>query len=101
MWRENNVEEIMHEEEFQTGKIYCANCFHCKLLPGIESDVLRIRCTAGKWKKRLGQEKVYKFCTITRRFSDGCEDYEDMGESTEFIRELRKSINEDTSHTPS
>jgi hypothetical protein len=87
----------MREEELQTGKVYCANCFHCKLLPEIECGALRIRCTAGKWKKKLGQEKIYKFCTITRRFSDMCEYYEDMGESAEFIRELRKSINEDAS----
>jgi hypothetical protein len=92
---------IMQEEEFQTSKIYCANCFHCKLLPEIECGILRIRCTAGKWKKKLGQEKVYKLCTIMRRFNDVCEYYEDMGESTEFIRELRKSINEDSSSTPS
>ncbi|MDR1466277.1 MAG: hypothetical protein LBI40_01475 [Treponema sp.] len=91
----------MQEEEFQSGKIYCANCFHCKLLPKIECDTLRIRCTAGKWKKKLGKEKVYKFCTITRRFNDMCEDYEDMGESTEFIRELRKSMNGDASNTSS
>ncbi|MDR0643766.1 MAG: hypothetical protein LBG05_02465 [Treponema sp.] len=91
----------MQEEEFQSGKIYCANCFHCKLLPGSEGGILRIRCTAGKWKKKLEQEKVYRLCTIMRRFRDECEYYEDMGESTEFIRELRKSTNNEDSSTKS
>ncbi|MFP3091265.1 hypothetical protein LQZ21_13165 [Treponema sp. TIM-1] len=83
-------------EEFQSGKIYCANCIHCKLIPA-KSDreeryVLRIRCAAGKWKKKLGQEKMYKYCTITRRYLDSCDAYEEMGDTREFIRELRKNL---------
>ena len=92
---------MMHEEsqqeEFQLGKIYCANCFHCKLLPpNAGNNILHIRCTAGKWKKKLGQEKVYRYCTIARRYCDACDTYEDMGETTDFIRESRKSIVEQT-----
>jgi hypothetical protein len=83
-------------EEFQSGKIYCANCIHCKLIPA-KSDreeryVLRIRCAAGKWKKKLGEEKMYKYCTITRRYLDSCDAYEEMGDTREFIRELRKNL---------
>jgi hypothetical protein len=96
----------LQDEEFHSGKIYCANCIHCKLIPakqGAPGDsgkqepedryVLRIRCAAGKWKKRLGEEKLYKYCTITRRYQDSCEAYEAMGDGArEFIRELRKTL---------
>lgn len=86
------------QEEFQTGKIYCANCFHCRLLPASEvKAILHIRCDAGKWKKKLGQEKIYKYCTITRRYLDLCDTYEDMGDATDFIRELRKMMSEEAS----
>jgi hypothetical protein len=81
---------------FHSGKIYCANCIHCKLLPakpeGEENYVLRVRCAAGKWKKKLGQEKMYKYCTITRRHLDSCDAYEEMGDTREFIRDLRKTL---------
>jgi hypothetical protein len=84
------------DEEFHTGKIYCANCAHCKLIAARPSSeegyVLRIRCAAGKWKKKLGEEKLYKYCTITRRYLDACDTYEEMGDTREFIRELRKSL---------
>jgi hypothetical protein len=83
-------------EEFHSGKIYCANCIHCKLIPskpeGDNHYVLRIRCAAGKWKKKLGQEKMYKYCTITRRYLDNCDTYEEMGDTREFIRDLRKTL---------
>jgi hypothetical protein len=83
-------------EEFHSGKIYCANCIHCKLIPakpeGEDRYVLRIRCAAGKWKKKLGQEKMYKYCTITRRYIDSCDAYEEMGDTREFIRELKKTL---------
>jgi hypothetical protein len=84
------------EEEFHSGKIYCANCIHCKLIPakpeGEQSYLLRVRCAAGKWKKKLGEEKMYKYCTITRRYLDACDTYEEMGDTREFIRDLRKSL---------
>jgi hypothetical protein len=82
-------------EEFHNGKIYCANCIHCKLIPGEaekESSVLRIRCSAGKWKKKQGEEKFYKYCTVTRRRGDFCDAYEEMGDSREFMRELRENL---------
>ncbi|MDR1058290.1 MAG: hypothetical protein LBL43_01955, partial [Treponema sp.] len=46
------------DEGFQHGKIYCANCINCKLIV-VKPDqgnqhLLRIRCAAGKWKKKLG-----------------------------------------------
>jgi hypothetical protein len=91
--------------ELQGEKIYCANCIHCKLIPVTPEDkhgyMLRIRCAAGKWKKKLGTEKLYKYCTITRRYLDFCDAYEEMGDTREFIRELRKSLlNEETGKEP-
>jgi hypothetical protein len=84
------------DEEFHSGKIYCANCIECKLVPakpeGEDHYVLRVRCAAGKWKKKLGQEKMYKYCTITRRYLDSCDAYGEMGDTKEFIRSLKKSI---------
>jgi hypothetical protein len=84
------------DDTFHSGKIYCANCIHCKLIPAIpegeERYVLRVRCAAGKWKKKLGQEKMYKYCTITRRYLDSCDAYEEMGDTREFIRDLKKNL---------
>jgi hypothetical protein len=84
------------DKEFNRGKIYCANCINCKLVPakpGKENQyLLRIRCAAGKWKKKLGEEKFYNYCTITRRYLDHCDAYEGMGDSQEYIRELRKKF---------
>ncbi|MDR2742117.1 MAG: hypothetical protein LBB98_08195 [Treponema sp.] len=84
------------EDEFHSGKIYCANCIHCKLVPAMpEGDdryFLRVRCAAGKWRKKLGEEKLYKYCTITRRYLDECDAYEEMGDTREFIRELRRTL---------
>jgi hypothetical protein len=86
------------EQDYQPGKIYCANCIHCKLVParrsGDERYVLRIRCAAGKWKKKLGAEKLYKYCTITRRNLNACDAYEEMGDPQTYIKELKKSLPE-------
>jgi hypothetical protein len=80
----------------QTEKIYCANCIHCKLVRTSSGNAnqyyLRVRCDAGKWKKKLGEEKIYKYFTVARRSLDDCEAYEPMGDAREFIRDLRKSL---------
>ncbi|MDR2897715.1 MAG: hypothetical protein LBU99_02790 [Spirochaetaceae bacterium] len=77
-------------------KIYCANCSHCKLVtaPGGSTDqfYLRVRCDAGKWRKRLGEEKFYKYFSIMRRSIEYCDSYEEMGSPEEFMKELRKSL---------
>jgi len=41
-------------------KIFCANCTHCKLVR-VSADngsqyYLRVRCDAGQWRKKLGDE---------------------------------------------
>jgi len=75
--------------------IFCANCIHCKLVPapaGQGRYYLRVRCTQGKWQKKSGEEKMYKYFTVARRSIEHCECYEDMGERQEFLRDLRKSL---------
>ncbi len=80
----------------RTSKIYCANCIHCKLVPsnpdGGKRYFLRVRCAAGKWQKKMGDEKVYKYCTVTRRSFPYCDAYEPMGESSDFIRDLKNTL---------
>ena len=90
------AEAAFEDDESCSGKIYCANCIHCKLVPsspdGDDRYFLRVRCAAGKWRKKLGEEKVYKYCTVARRSLDGCDSYEELGDTREYIRELKKSL---------
>lgn len=78
------------------GPIHCANCIHCKLVPAsidLEGHYrLRVRCDAGKWRKRCGEEKIYKYFTVARRSIPSCDSYEDMGESAEFLKDLREIL---------
>ena len=84
------------EQDIIKAKIFCANCTHCKLVRvpvGNGSQYyLRVRCDAGKWRKKLGDEKVYKYFTVARRVIDRCESYEPMGEAKEFLKELKKNL---------
>ncbi len=77
-------------------KIYCANCINCKLVRdqqgGGDQYYLRVRCAAGKWRKKLGEEKIYKYFTVARRSLDFCDSYEPMGEPKDFIRDLKKTL---------
>lgn len=83
-------------ESDSAGKVFCANCIHCKLVPAPAdaegSYRLRVRCDAGKWRKKLGDEKVYKYFTVARRNIESCDSYEDMGDADEFIKDLRKLL---------
>lgn len=97
----HDTQEIVPEtahcaDECQTDKIYCANCIHCKLVKspaGIPGQfLLRVRCSAGKWQKKTGEEKLYKFFTISRRSIEYCDEYEEMGEPEAFLRDLRKQL---------
>ena len=87
-------------------KIFCANCINCKLVrsPAVDGEqyYLRVRCAAGKWRKKLGGEKIYKYFTVARRSLDECDAYEPMGDAREFIRELKKSLPiKDEAYSPS
>jgi len=76
-------------------KIYCANCSNCKLVRtpvGNGQYQLRVRCSAGMWKKKLGEEKIYKYFTVARRAQDECPAYEPMGDPREFLKELKKTL---------
>jgi hypothetical protein len=87
---------IERDEEFALHKVYCANCTHCKLIRMSAGNghqyYLRVRCDAGKWRKKLGEEKVYKYFTVARRTLDQCETYEPMGDIKEFLRDLKKNL---------
>jgi hypothetical protein len=84
------------DEFFTADKVYCANCIHCKLIKTPRGEgsqySLRVRCDAGKWRKKLGEEKVYKYFTVIRRTLDSCDAYEPMGEVGVFLKELRKNL---------
>lgn len=84
------------KQEETAEKIYCANCIHCKLVRDAAGSAnqfyLRVRCEAGKWRKKLGEEKIYKYFTVARRSPDYCEAYEPMGDPKEFIKELKKTL---------
>ena len=89
------AEKISASDKTET-KVYCANCIHCKLVrtfSGTEGQYyLRVRCDAGKWRKKLGEEKIYKYFTVARRSLDYCDSYEPMGDPKEYIRELKKNL---------
>jgi hypothetical protein len=84
------------EDVFSADKVYCANCSHCKLMKiamgGSSQYGLRVRCDAGKWRKKLGEEKVYKYFTVIRRTLEHCSSYEPMGETAVFLKELRQNL---------
>jgi hypothetical protein len=84
------------EEDFSSDKVYCANCIHCKLIKIPIGDAcqygLRVRCDAGKWRKKLGEEKVYKYFTVIRRTVEQCSTYEPMGDAGIYLKDLKKSL---------
>jgi hypothetical protein len=77
-------------------KIYCANCCNCVLFKKTVGEqgayVLRVRCRRSIWKKRSGEDKIYKYFTIVRRTMNSCEFYDPMGDEKEYIKELRKCL---------
>jgi hypothetical protein len=91
-----NQEFIPFSDEFSADKVYCANCIHCKLIKlamGESSQYsLRVRCDAGKWKKKLGEEKVYKYFTVIRRTVEQCGEYVPMGDTEVFLKDLKKNL---------
>jgi len=92
------IEEIndISLDQKDHGKVYCANCEHCKIITAPTGSsgeyYLRVRCTAGKWIKKLGEEKIYKYFTVARRSLEFCDAYTPMGDAKEFIRELKKNL---------
>jgi hypothetical protein len=84
------------DDIYSAEKVYCANCIHCKLIKLAQGDgsqySLRVRCDAGKWRKKLGEEKVYKYFTVIRRTVDQCDAYVPMGDVEIFLKELKKNL---------
>ena len=78
------------------GKIYCANCSHCVVfkqpIESASAYVLRVRCSMGMWKKKSGDEKIYKYFSIIRRIMEQCDHYDPMGDEKSFLKELRKML---------
>ncbi len=78
------------------GQVFCANCLHCKLVTEREAELgeyrLRVRCDAGKWRRKSGDEKHYKYSTVIRRRLEDCNAYEPMGDLQEFLRELKRTL---------
>jgi DNA-directed RNA polymerase subunit RPC12/RpoP len=89
------LDDLM-DDDFRKDKIYCANCSNCVLVKertGMANQyVLRVRCIEKKWKKKLGEEKLYKYFTVARRTVDECDVYNPMGELKSFLKDLRKSL---------
>lgn len=85
----------MHESG-DSGKIFCANCYHCKVVKDSNHHgkdiVLKVRCSAGMWKKRVGDDKLYRLDTVEQRRVPDCPHYDPMGECHDFMRELRRSL---------
>ncbi len=83
-------------EILEAEKVYCANCTNCKLVRISTGNggqyYLRVRCDAGKWKKKLGEEKVYKYFTVARRTFNDCDMYGPMGDEKDFLKELKKNL---------
>jgi hypothetical protein len=93
-----NIEEKKIEKPVKKKsiKVYCANCKHCILIrhPSNKEGMylLRVRCKQGKWKKKLGDEKLYKYFSVNRRVSHDCDCYEDMGELRQYLKDLKKTL---------
>lgn len=86
----------MEDRDGEAGKRYCANCIHCKTVQTPSGDgrgyQLRVRCEAGQWRKKLGEEKLHKYFTVARRDASDCPAYEEMGESPDFMRDLKRTL---------
>lgn len=86
----DDTDFIPFGESLSAEKLYCANCIHCKLIKVPNGDGcnynLRVRCDAGKWRKKLGEEKVYKYFTVIRRTVEQCGDYVPWETRSRFSR---------------
>ncbi|MEK6796046.1 MAG: hypothetical protein AABZ39_14790, partial [Spirochaetota bacterium] len=69
---------------------------YCVLFRKLTSDksryTLRVKCSREMWKKKLGEDKMYKYFTVGRRTVKKCPAYMEMGDLKLFLRMLRKSL---------
>jgi len=92
-----NEENTEFLNDDQNPRIYCANCHHCVIVKqpleqSEEKYLLRVKCNKMQWRKKMGEEKMYKYFTVARRVMDHCQYYEPMGDEREFLKDLRKSL---------
>ncbi len=78
-------------------KIFCANCKNCLVIKVLVPNktgtyLLRLKCSAGVWQKKLGNEKLHKYVTAARRMMDDCDFYDPMGDLETYIKDLRKTL---------
>jgi len=78
-------------------EIYCADCKYCSVIEKQQvvqnQYTLRVRCDKEKWKKKLGEDKFYKYFTVARRTMDFCDAYEQLDDDPkEYLKELKKYI---------
>lgn len=90
------MSEEQNEQLSETG-IYCANCRYCVLFrkaSGIDGNqyLLRVKCAQEQWRKKLGEEKMYKYFTVARRTVEKCDNYKEMGDLRSFLKTLRKIL---------
>ena len=92
----NSTQIFTKKVNLFSDKVFCANCIHCKLvrvnLGGSSQYNLRVRCNAGNWKKKLGEEKLYKYFTVARRSFENCNQYGPMGDAMDYMRDLKKDL---------
>ena len=90
------TEKSASDIKTDSNPIYCANCIHCKIIPAPAETsgfyYLRVHCDAGKWRKKLGEEKIYKYFTVARRSIASCDSYEDMGDPIDFLHDLKTTL---------
>ena len=76
-------------------RIHCANCVHCKLIRDPLGNGLhyrlRVRCEAGHWLTKRGDEKLQKYFTIGRRTVGSCDAYSPMGDE-DYLSQMRASL---------
>lgn len=83
------------DSDDQKDRVFCANCKNCKLIRvegSADKFKLRVRCSAGKWTKKKGGEKFYKYFTVVRRKLPFCDSYIPMGSEKEFLQDLKREL---------
>ncbi len=78
-------------------KIFCANCRNCLVIKVLVPNkagtyLLRLKCSAGVWQKKLGNEKLHKYFTAARRMMDECDFYDSMGDLETYVKDLRTML---------
>jgi len=87
----------MSNSKSNNGHIYCADCAFCKRFRSYNEEgtqfVFKVKCTKGRWRYLLGDEKYYDAHRVFERRKVRCKFYESMSgnkaEVIKFIKELK------------